>query len=385
LLVGVAVALLAMSVLTPCGGHQNATGSSSTSPSVQSGQTGATTAALRSGERFQTIQAPQPYTPSAPQGGTDEYRCFLIDPHLTKTEYLTGSQFIPQNTKIVHHAIIFRIDPSAAAAAQAKDAADPGEGWTCFGDTGLGGAQAWVATWAPGMNETLLAANIGYEMPPGSLLVMQIHYNLLATGGKPGGSDQSSIRLRLRDPAGNQMTNLQTKLLEAPIELPCTSSESGPLCDRTAAIADVAKRFGPDVGQSEDELVQHCDGGQAPTPGSTQSCDYPVRQGGTIYALAGHMHLLGKSISVTLNPGTANSKTLLNVPLYNFDNQAIQPLATPVTVKPGDTLRVTCTHDASLRAKLPALQNTAPRYVVWGDGTSDEMCLGLVIWTPSGS
>ena len=36
-------------------------------------------------------------------------------------------------------------------------------------------------------------------MPPGSLLVMQVHYNLLATGGKPVGADQSGIRLRLAD------------------------------------------------------------------------------------------------------------------------------------------------------------------------------------------
>src|SRR5262245_55715529 len=39
-------------------------------------------AALRPGERFATIRMPQPYTPVAPNGGTDEYRCFLVDPHL---------------------------------------------------------------------------------------------------------------------------------------------------------------------------------------------------------------------------------------------------------------------------------------------------------------
>ena len=51
--------------------------------------------------------------------------------------------------------------------------------------------------------------------------------------------------------------------------------------------------------------------------------------------------------------------------------------------KPGDTFRVTCTHDAGLRKLLPQLRTVAPRYVVWGDGTSDEMCLGLVIWAPT--
>src|SRR5690242_18262087 len=152
---------------------------------------------LRAGEHFTTVYMPQPYTPVAPNGGTDEYRCFLVDPGLTGTAYLTGSQFLPQNAAIVHHAIFFRIPPQSASRARAADAADPGEGWTCFGDAGVGGGDSWVAAWAPGMNETLLSPGLGYPMPAGSLLVMQVHYNLLATGGKAGGSDQSAIRLRL--------------------------------------------------------------------------------------------------------------------------------------------------------------------------------------------
>ena len=30
---------------------------------------------------------------------------------------------------------------------------------------------------------------------------------------------------------------------------------------------------------------------------------------------------------------------------------------------------------------LPQLSKLPPRYVVWGDGTSDEMCLGLLTAT----
>ena len=51
-----------------------------------------------------------------------------------------------------------------------------------------------------------------------------------------------------------------------------------------------------------------------------------------------------------------------------------------MTVRPGDTYRVTCTHDATLRQRLPLLRHQPPRYVVWGAGTSDEMCLGIVVW-----
>ena len=31
-----------------------------------------------------------------------------------------------------------------------------------------------------------------------------------------------------------------------------------------------------------------------------------------------------------------------------------------------------------LRKQLPQLKKLPPRYVVWGDGTSDEMCTGIM-------
>jgi hypothetical protein len=387
-----AAGVTAALVVAACGNGTTGTGGApDPSAAVASGHadhanhaTGAIPAAapLRPGERFVTMTMPQPFKPAAPRGGTDEYRCFLVDPKLTSTAYLTGSQFLPQNTAIVHHAIFFRVEPSQAAKARAVDAADPGEGWTCFGDAGIGGDAGWVAHWAPGANETLLSPGVGYPMPSGSLLVMQVHYNLLASGGQPAGTDQSSIRLRLSD-ASRKLAPLQTVELPAPVELPCGAGESGPLCDRDAAIADVTHRFGDDVGSTENGLVQMCDQGK-PAPAPSQHCDRPVRGSGTIYAVAGHMHLLGRSIKVELNPGAPGAKTLLDIPLYNFDDQAIHPLATPLAVKPGDTLRVTCTWNVGLRKLMPQLSKLPPRYVVWGDGTSDEMCLGLVIWSPQG-
>ncbi|MEV7008489.1 monooxygenase [Streptosporangium sp. NPDC051022] len=337
-------------------------------------------APLRASERFVSLTLPQPYAPAAPEGATDEYRCFLVDPGLTEPAFLTGSQFLPQNTDLVHHAILFRIGPEEVKAARELDERTPSEGWTCFGDAGIEGG-AWVGHWAPGANETLLTQKVGYPMPAGSRLIMQVHYNLLATGGKPGGTDRSGIRLRLAD-GGTHLTPLQTGELAAPVELPCTAEESGPLCDRAAAIDDVAKRFGEQARQSVTELGQYCGASRPPSAGPTQHCDQRTGQGGTIYATAGHMHLLGRSIKIELNPGKPGAKTLLDIPSYNFDDQAIRPLAKPVAVKAGDTFRVTCTHDAGLRRLLPALRDLPPRYVVWGEGTSDEMCLGLLVWSP---
>ena len=334
---------------------------------------------LRAGERFANLTMPEPYTPAAPQGGTDEYRCVILDPHLTTPTFLSGSQFQPQNTPMAHHAIIFAVPPENAPAAHAKDDATPGQGWTCFGNDGIEGEQpsAWVDTWTPGATETLLQQDVGYQLQPGSLLVLQIHYNLLATSA--GATDQSSVRLRLTD--GTAATKpLVTVPLYAPTELPCASGESGPLCDRTAAIADITQRFGAETGGMEDQLISACGGG-TPTPGDTQHCDVLVPEAITVYAAFGHMHLLGRSIKVELNPATPKAQTLLDVPNFDFDYQRLQPMPGPVDVNPGDTLRVTCTHDATLRQKLPQLSKLPPRYVVWGDGTSDEMCLGLLTAT----
>ncbi|WP_305784612.1 monooxygenase [Symbioplanes lichenis] len=328
---------------------------------------------LRPGERFADLTVAQPYTPVPPNGGTDEYRCMVLDPQVAHRTYLTGSQFEPQNVAIAHHALVFSVPPAGAAAARARDAADPGEGYTCFGDAGLDDT-TWVDTWTPNVAETLLDGDLGYVLDPGSLLILQVHYNLLTAGAGGPPADRSNLRLRLTDGTPRTVA-LATTPLMAPIELPCGTGETGALCDRATAVADVEKRFG-DAGEAS-ALLQRCSGGAA-KPGTTQRCDHPIPGPMTVYAARGHMHMLGRAISIELNPGTPAARTLLDVPAFDFDNQALRVLPEPVTLKAGDTVRVTCTHDASLRRQIPQLRKLPPRYVVWGEGTSDEMCLGLL-------
>jgi hypothetical protein len=351
---------------------------------------------LRAGERFMDLKMSEPYTPHPPNGGTDDYRCFIVDPKIAAATFLTGSQFQPQNAEVVHHAIFFKVDPQNVAEARSLDAADAGPGYTCFGGSGVGGAEAefrsaggggsadWVAAWAPGIGEVLTPNKTGYLLEPGSELIMQVHYNLLAVQGKQVPTDQSGIKLRLMD-SRSRTTPLLTRLLPAPVELACPSGVTGPLCDRDASVFDVIKRFGDHAGGTVAGLNLLCNEGRAPVASATQSCEQPVRSAGVVYAVNGHMHLLGKSIKIELNPGTPRAKVLLDNENYNFDDQSGKVLPTPVAIKPGDTLKVTCTHDADRRAKLAQLKGVAPRYVVWGDGSSDEMCLGIVVWAEPGT
>jgi hypothetical protein len=332
---------------------------------------------LRPGEQRTTLEMAQPYTPSAPYGaGTDDYRCFLLDPKLDQDAWLTGSNVLPGNPDVVHHVILFRIPPESAAAAEAKDAGDPGEGWTCFGGTGVAGEfdnpddASWLGAWAPGGHETVLRPGYGVPLDRGSRIVMQVHYNLLA-GTSP---DTSATQVRWT-PRTFDLTALHTMLLPAPVELPCRPGhDASPLCNREASVADARARFG-DVGNMANLLHLLC-GTDVQATGTT-TCTRTVQRPLTILGAAGHMHLLGRWIKIEVNVGTPEARTVLDIPEWDFDNQGAHPVQ-PVHLVPGDTVTVTCHHEQDLRDLLPAFDGQEEKYVVWAEGTTDEMCLGML-------
>jgi hypothetical protein len=325
-----------------------------------------------------TLTMPEAYTPSAPYGsGTDDYRCFLLDPHVDQDVWLTGSNVLPGNPNVVHHVILFKIPPDSVAEAEAKNRTSGGQGWTCFGGTGLSGEFGsledadWLAAWAPGGDENRTKAGYGVKLEAGSRIVMQVHYNLL----KGAAPDTSSTQLRWM-PGSTDLTPLHTFLLPAPVELPCRPDHSdGALCDRDAASIDVHKRFG-EVGNTNTFLHILC--GTDVVPSETTSCTRPISRGMTVIGSAGHMHLLGRKISIESNPDTDRAKTLLRIPVWDFDNQGSKPID-PVHLDAGDMIRVTCLHQQWLRDKLPAFASQREdRYVMWAEGSTDEMCLGLL-------
>ncbi len=336
-------------------------------------------APLRAGERFLTLRAPAAYTPSPPSTGTDDYRCFLLDPKLSRDTVVTGVDVVPGNADVVHHVILFRVPPEQVARAKALDAGQPGQGWTCFGGSGVDNqgasldAAPWLGAWAPGGGERVLAKDLGMPLAKGSRVVMQVHYNLLAGRGP----DTTAARLRVASDDGTRRT-LQTMLLPGPVELPCRPGHTGPLCSREASVADVTQRFGRVAGLTGNYLNMVCKG-IGPSP--TQRCTRPVTEPATIRAVAGHMHLLGRSIRVTVNKGEPDERRVLDIPVWDFDDQGSKPVSPAVHVDRGDTLTVECTHDQGLRDVLPAFEGQPERYVVWGEGTTDEMCLGIVMVT----
>jgi hypothetical protein len=340
-----------------------------------------------------TLAPPKAYTPHAAGGGFDDYHCFLLDPKLKRDMYVTGALIRPQRTGIVHHVILYETSGAQAAAAQQLNAANHGQGWTCFGGPNLPpdltgpdsfdrlGQPPWVAAWTPGHTTNALPSGTGVLLRRGAKIVMQVHYNLFEVAGP----DRSQAQLRLR-PATTRLTPLHTQLIPAPVELPCPDGVTGAQCSRQQALQDEATKYGAEAAFIPTALLRICNETLADFPHSvgvgtaiTTSCDRAVTRSETIYGVAGHMHLRGRDISIVLDPGTAKQQTLLHIPAWDFHWQDAYYLQHPIAVGPGDTVRVRCTFDNST-ADQPVVggKQLTPRYVLWGEGTTDEMCLGLL-------
>ena len=340
---------------------------------------------LRAGERRTTLAMPAAYSPSPPMGrGTDDYRCFLLDPDLTQDAWLTGTNIRPGDPDLVHHVILFRVEESMVATAEAEDADSPEPGWTCFGAMGLEGEfnnlddASWLGAWAPGGSETVMRDGYGVSLEQGTRIVMQVHYSLLFQDevDDAGLSDLSATQIRWRPQSGSDLDEVHTVLLPAPVELPCRpENDGGALCTHDASVADVKSRFGESAGQTANLLHLLCGSQVAPT--ETNSCTRTLPRDLTILGAAGHMHLLGRWIRIEANVGTPRETELLDIPLWDFDDQAARPIE-PLRLKAGDRVTVTCHHEQALRDQLPAFEGTEEKYVVWGEGSADEMCLGIL-------
>jgi len=353
----------------------------------------ATDAGLAGPGRTVTLAPHKAYQPHAPAGGIDDYHCFVLDPKLKQDAFVTAALIKPQRTGVVHHVILYEAAGAQATAAAQLNAASKGKGWTCFGGPGLPfdltgssslsrlGQPPWIAAWVPGHTTNALPTGTGVLLHKGAKIVMQVHYNLIEASGP----DRSQAELRLR-PATTPLTRLETQLIAAPVELPCPAGVTGPQCSRLHTLQDEVNKYGAEAAFVPAALLELCGHTLADYPQSvgtgtaiSTTCDRAISQKETIYGVAGHMHLRGRDISIVLDPGTTKEQTLLHIPAWVFHWQDVYYLQKPVEVGPGDTIRVRCSFDNS-RDGQPVIgtKQLTPRYVLWGEGTTDEMCLGML-------
>ena len=318
-----------------------------------------------------TLQLDEPYVPAAEV--LDDYRCFAFALDLDAPQFITGYDFIPDVLEMAHHGILYLVENEMAAEIQARNGRDGQPGWSCYGGTGLSKSGDMIATWTPGTFGIRFPPGTGFLVEPGQHIVLQMHYNLWTTR-QP---DRTRIQLQLE--AGDaELAELDTIPLTAPVEIPCPSGVEGPQCERDAAIRRIADLYGADLAELPDRRLRSCrqsldDYADNTGENARTFCDYPSPffKPLTVYGVLGHMHELGRSFRMELNPDSDESLLLLDIPRWDFHWQDRYQFVEPVTVSFGDVLRMSCTWDNSL--------SDDPRYVVWGEGTADEMCFGTVM------
>ena len=273
----------------------------------------------------------------------DEYRCFLIDWPIVEQRYITGFTIEPGERSIVHHVIAYVIPPAEIDTYTALDDADPKPGYECYG--GPGGEAVpraqWLGAWAPGIPGGPLPEGTGIHVEPGSKVALQVHYHPVE-GADP---DLSVVKLRTEAmverpayllPFANPLWMLGIVNMTIP-----------------AGAKDVQHTFEVDIPATIDFLYPNADFG----------LDEPVE-----VSMAGlHMHELGTSGTLKVNRDGGGEQCLVNVPRWDFNWQGIYRLEESVIVDPSDTIHLECFFDNS----------DGDSSVAWGDGTEDEMCLGM--------
>lgn len=298
------------------------------------------------------VRPAETYLPN--QRISDDYHCFVMDPHLTETRDVVGVRVTAGNARIVHHVILFEVRTGGQAQLQRLDDAEAGPGYTCFGSSGVdpnfragtGGDLVdtdvqMVTGWAPGGVAGYLPVGTGIRLKPGSKLVMQVHYNMqMATRNM---TDQSRVDLFL----GEAGTTQQAFWLPQANQNFTVPAGVGPMDPR----ATVTSSF--------------------------RNMNFPLR----VFGVAPHMHTRGASIKVDITTGAGVNNCMVDIPRWNFHWQQGYFFRTPYRLgvgANGDTLRTTCVFDNRPENQpfVDGVQQPS-RDVHWGENTSDEMCLNF--------
>jgi hypothetical protein len=265
----------------------------------------------------------------------DDYRCFVMDWPEAKTKFVSGFRANPGDARVVHHVIAFLVAPGDVPQIDKLDAAEAGPGYTCFGGSGIN-SNEWLGGWAPGSAGSDFPAGTGIRVEPGSKIVLQVHYNSLTAGPQP---DQTSVDFKLEDKVEK----------EGRIQ-PWTQPSwiSGQSMMIPAGETDVMHKF-------EFDPTPYISGGK------------PF----TMYSASLHMHTLGTHAKMEIHRDNGDNECLLQIEDWNFHWQGSYGFKAPKQFNPGDKLYLECHWDNSAGNQVGA-----PKDTWWGEGTTDEMCLG---------
>ena len=257
--------------------------------------------------------------------GEDEYRQFIIPTNFETDIYVQAVDVQPGNRKTVHHVIPY-LDVNGAA--RELDAQDPKPGYVTEG-TGPGfDTVGSLGGWAPGVTPSVLPEGVGFLLPKGADIVMQVHYY------RTGHVEYDRSRLGLYFSKTENTAKLRIG--------DATNSE-----------------FVIPPGDAWHEVL----------------ASKKVKQDVYLLGAMPHMHLLGRDMRLVAETPEGETLDLIWIKDWDFNWQDVYHYQDPLFLPAGSFVNLVAHFDNS--AENPANPNDPPVPVGWGEKTTDEMCIGF--------
>ncbi len=276
------------------------------------------------------MQMPEPFGVGA--GQDDLYQCFSVPFGLDQDVWLKGVEFKPDNTKVVHHFILFE-DKSGKF--KEYDAETPEPGCECADMEKVLQGTSMIKMWAPANVQPFPPVGVAQRVLKGSNLILQVHYHNV-TGEDQ--SDQSSFAFHLAQPGETIMKEIRGQLVVQP--------------NLNIKAGDPASKF---------------------------QATYKTPKDITLFSSGVHMHYRGKDMGMwAKRPGDTDETTIVWVPRYDFNWQLTYEFTQPWKAPAGTEFTMRCTFDNSANNPF----NPDPTVDVhWGLYSTQEMAFSGYSYT----
>ena len=280
-----------------------------------------------------------------PASGTIDYKNFEVPTNLTEDRWAQAIEVRPGDRSVVHHVIVYLIDPNAAKVAppfmpagnmrRPAEAPKPARGDDANDRPMKHGPTGWLAGYAPGQAVRVYEPGTALRVPAGSTLIIQEHY----TASGKATTDRTRIGIKWAKEAPKTAVDVTT-LQNQNFVLPAGSSDT----------------------RVDAELT--------------------LKEDMTIWSLLPHTHMRGKKWEVTAIYPDGRSEIILNVPKYDFNWQTDYVFKKPLQMPKGTKIHTTAWYDNSAANKA----NPDPKKdVYWGDQTWEEMQFTAITFSLNGA
>jgi tetratricopeptide (TPR) repeat protein len=254
--------------------------------------------------------------------GHDQFRDFVLDVPLEKPRWVRAVELIPDNARVLHHAIM-KVDRTPTS--RLADQADSLPGFDALmAESAAHPPDGFFVGWTPGLVAVPFPEGMAWRLDPGTDFVVSAHL------WPSGRAEEVSLRIGLH-------------FTDAP---PTRTPQLLRLGAQTIAIEP-----GDSAYVVEDRFR------------------IPVNV--RVIAVYPHAHFLARTVLSWAEPPDGRHIPLIDIPAWDFNRQEVYNYAEPVLLPAGTVLRMRYVYDNS--AANPANPNDPPRRVLWGLNSDDEM------------